>query len=478
VSDETEEERLGNTRHRHITNMGCIPDQNQLSDIDGFCWENFANIYSDDPFSPLAQSFIASAPKFTAKAEVQKMACMGLTREKKLQRVGDWFPTCPGGNLELTTRVLDTSQDQYTGYFHIGEGGWLLEDRMNVTQEFCLTWDWDPRTKLDRKYRMETLHTLEAVFCDSCKNRVLCNFLHNQAWTEVLKILLVDEHGRVVVTATSDRLPEGQALRNFPGLALASYLDANQDGNLAKREFAEGKMVHLAKILFDGFDSDGDGGLEAVEVSLESLLRPVFLKTVARELFQLIDVNKDGFISAEDNLEFSLVMNLERNPTIIYGLLSVLDSDRDDRVVVAEVEELMIRFHSFLRGEAEINQCSVSLPMLVSSLRKLGVPSETLESILANLTPFAVTLPRALAASLIRSADKDLDGKVSWSEVETFSDFNLVEITWPNMIEEVFQSVDNFAALFNTVSQSSALLRVLQGILYDKAFLQPNASPC
>ena len=145
VSDETEEERFGNTRHRHITNMSCIRDQNQLSNIDGFCWENFANLYSDDPFSPLAQSFIASAPKFTPKADAQKMACMGLTRDKKLQRVGDWFPTCPGGDLELTARVLDTSQDQMTGIFHIGEGGWLLEDRMNVTQEFCLTWDWDPR---------------------------------------------------------------------------------------------------------------------------------------------------------------------------------------------------------------------------------------------------------------------------------------------------------------------------------------------
>jgi len=466
MSDETEE----NTRHRSITNISCMRDQNQLSNIDGFCWENFANIYSDDPFAPLAQSFIASAPKFSSKAEVQKMACLGLARDKKLQRVGDWFPTCPGGDQELTTRVLDTSQNQMTGVFHIGEGGWLLEDRMNVTQEFCLTWDWDPRTRLDRKYRMETLHTLEAVFCDPCKNQVLCNFLHNQAWTEVLKFLLVDEQGRVV-TATSDRLPEGQALRNFPGLALASYLDANQDGNLARREFANGKMVHLAKILFDGFDSDGDGSLEAVEVSLESLLRPAFLKTLAKELFQLIDINKDGFISSEDNLEFSLVMNLERNPTIIYGLLSVLDSDRDDRVVVAEVEELMIRFHSFLRGEAETDHCTVSLPMLVDSLRRLGVPAETLENILANLTPFLVTLPRALAASLIRSADKDLDRKVSWSEVEAFSDFNLVEITWPTMVEEAFQSVDNLAALFNTVSQSSALLRVLQGILYDDAFL-------
>ena len=145
VADDTDEERLEITRHRHITNMSCIRDQNQLSDIDGFCWENFANIYSDDPFSPLAQSFIASAPKFTSKAEAQKMACLGLTRDKKLQRVGSWFPTCAGGNRDLTSRVLDTSQDQTTGVFHIGEGGWLLEDRLNVTQEFCLTWDWDPR---------------------------------------------------------------------------------------------------------------------------------------------------------------------------------------------------------------------------------------------------------------------------------------------------------------------------------------------
>ena len=87
-------------------------------------------------------------------------------------------------------------------------------------------------------------------------------------------------------------------------------------------------------------------------------------------------------------------MNLERNPTIIYGLLSVLDSDMDDRVVVAEMEELMIRFHSFLRREEMDQQCSVSLPMLVESLRRLGVPSETLQNILANLTPFVVTLPR------------------------------------------------------------------------------------
>ena len=286
------------------------------------------------------------------------------------------------------------------------------------------------RTKLDRNYRMETLHILEAVFCDPCKNRVRASFKsagkkgYNAQITFTflpfitrcfaiffttklgqrcsrfsllmsmgelsLQLLIVFQRDR----SRPEKSPFVQALRNFPALALATYLDANQDGNLVKREFADGKMVYLAKILFDGFDSDGDGSLEAVEVSLASLLRPAFLKTVARELFQLVDVNQDGFISAEDNLEFSLVMNLERNPTIIYGLLSVLDSDMDDRVVVAEMEELMIRFHSFLRREEMDQQCSVSLPMLVESLRRLGVPSETLQNILANLTPFVVTLPR------------------------------------------------------------------------------------
>ena len=82
-----------------------------------------------------------------------------------------------------------------------------------------------------------------------------------------------------------------------------------------------------------------------------------------------------------------------------------------------------------------------------------------------------------MAASLIRSADTNLDKKVSWSEVEEFSDFNLVEITWPTMVEEAFQSVDNFTAVFNTISQSGALRRILQGILYDKVFIQSTASP-
>ena len=51
---------------------------------------------------------------------------------------------------------------------------------------------------------------------------------------------------------------------------------------------------------------------------------------------------------------------------------------------------MIVRLRSFLRGDGQ--DCSV--PMLVKSLSKLGVPSEILEAVLANLTPFAVTLPR------------------------------------------------------------------------------------
>ena len=76
---------------------------------------------------------------------------------------------------------------------------------------------------------------------------------------------------------------------------------------------------------------------------------------------------------------------------------------------------------------------------------------------------------------MIRSADMDLDKKVSWSEVEMFSDFDLAKVTWQKMVAEAFQSVDDLAFLNDSQLRSSILLRVLQGILYDKAFLKPPA---
>jgi hypothetical protein len=111
----------------------------------------------------------------------------------------------------------------------------------------------------------------------------------------------------------------------FCARALAAYLDTDRDGNLTRHQFVHGKMLPLAKMVFDGFDMNSDGKVDMSEATLETLLRPPFLRTLATEVFDLLDVNNDNFISGEDNLEFSLVMNLERNPTIIYALYSVLD---------------------------------------------------------------------------------------------------------------------------------------------------------
>ena len=70
----------------------------------------------------------------------------------------------------------------------------------------------------------------------------------------------------------------------------------------------------------------------------------------------------------------------------------------------------------------------------------------------------------------------DLDKKVTWSEVEMFSDFDLAKVTWQKMVAEAFHSVDDLAFLNDSQLRSSILLRVLQGILYDQAFLKPPAS--
>ena len=54
----------------------------------------------------------------------------------------------------------------------------------------------------------------------------------------------------------------------------------------------------------------------------------------------------------------------------------------------------------------------------------------------------------------------DLDKKVTWSEVEMFSDFDLARVTWHKMVAEAFQSVDDFA-----------FLNDLRGIVRDSGIL-------
>ena len=79
-----------------------------------------------------------------------------------------------------------------------------------------------------------------------------------------------------------------------------SYLDANRDGKGSIQEFYDVKVVQVLRIIFDGLDVNSDGLVKQNEARLESFFRPVFLSSIAQELFDYLDKNNDNQISVAD----------------------------------------------------------------------------------------------------------------------------------------------------------------------------------
>ena len=79
-----------------------------------------------------------------------------------------------------------------------------------------------------------------------------------------------------------------------------SYLDADRDGKSSIQEFYDVKIVQVLRIIFDGLDVNSDGLVKKNEARLENFFRPVFLRSIAKELFDYLDKNNDNQISVGD----------------------------------------------------------------------------------------------------------------------------------------------------------------------------------
>ena len=79
-----------------------------------------------------------------------------------------------------------------------------------------------------------------------------------------------------------------------------SYLDADRDGKSSIQEFYDVKVIQVLRIIFTGLDVNRDGLVKRNEARLESFFRPVFLRSIAQELFDYLDKNNDNQISVAD----------------------------------------------------------------------------------------------------------------------------------------------------------------------------------
>ena len=85
-----------------------------------------------------------------------------------------------------------------------------------------------------------------------------------------------------------------------PVWAFLPYLDEDRNGKVTIKEFYDLKFVRIMRIVFDGLDANADGVVKKNEARLRSFLRVPFIRSSTKELFDLMDVNKDGFISVDD----------------------------------------------------------------------------------------------------------------------------------------------------------------------------------
>ena len=86
-----------------------------------------------------------------------------------------------------------------------------------------------------------------------------------------------------------------------PRFAFLPYLDENRDGKVTIQEFYDLKFVKIMQHVFDGLDADGDGVVQKDEANLMSFLRVSPVRKFSRELFDLMDINKEGYLSRDDS---------------------------------------------------------------------------------------------------------------------------------------------------------------------------------
>merc|ERR1712168_1361567 len=96
-----------------------------------------------------------------------------------------------------------------------------------------------------------------------------------------------------------------------------------------------------------------------------------------------------------------------------------------------ELEGTILHIFQFFAGKSGKQQ--VGLKQIVEGFTRLGEPPQVVDSLTQLLTPIFNTFPRMILQSLVKSADKNLDGAMDWKEFEGFGDFELVFKRWPQM---------------------------------------------
>jgi len=315
------------------------------------------------------------------------------------------------------------------------------------------------RPGFDNHLKRGDLQLLEAVYCDPCKTKVVCSLATKDVWPML----------RFYIDSSDYHNDQYDPYLWF----LIPYLDSDKDGKVSVGEFYEGKVVEILRSIFDGLDVNGNKVLEKSEAIPENLFRRQFIRNIFSEIFELVDRNKDGFLSVDDvpplycqrstdcvridpdcsqmSLEDCYQMypskaamegrmkmkkiedycytlystysdedKLQECKTQISTYLPLLDRNGDSRLTLAEIVDPVIRLVQFLVGEPGK---LLGVDEIVSGLERLGESPEVTNPLRQYLRPALATFPMKILQELVSAGDLDGDGGLNWEEFEGFGNF-------------------------------------------------------
>jgi len=269
----------------------------------------------------------------------------------------------------------------------------------------------------------------------NCKTQVACNTTINFFKREIdswprhnpsLTALFDTNHDdRVYIEEVYNKL------RDYARMAF-TVLDEDKDGSLANeadagnilKKFSTEFFKKVLAIAFDYFDSNNDN---IVDQSDAFFMDGYEERGVFR---RYLDRNWDGHVALSEALH---VPSLYHIPGPFYGLYSRIDKNLDEKLTLEEATNATINLFSLVDSDSD---CYVTPAEVIAMLDDVGLLWDYQLAVNMFMHKY-LALGQTLAKMFIARADADQDNRVTFDELEKFSDFDFVDSVYRPLREVV-----------------------------------------
>merc|ERR1719184_272217 len=221
--------------------------------------------------------------------------------------------------------------------------------------------------------------------------------------------------------------------RVYEDKLLLNMADMDNSSTVDTKEF-EDFIESNTRFLFSLLDETNDGVIDA-EIEgkpFENISFGIFEGLLTKS-FQLFDFTKDSALSFKDdtyprNEQGPSLEELFGQPPImwphpVYKFYTRLDVDQDEQLTLREAKDFLERTFTILDTNSD---CKIDIEEIVNLVTSLGMSQSyglAVEPILVRYTKLA----NFLINEAIRMADRDRDGRTTFSEIWNFDDWSRIE---------------------------------------------------